>query len=149
MEEKMNREKNKNRMKDDEHESEESAHTETPTMQIQGDDALLIDDEGQRHNIDNAVQQPLTASAYGTERSAEVNAHYDSTTSDPDQALPTIIITTENDLNEQHGMLNASTTPVPPSGDIPPPKVEVESEKLEVIEITSDGSSGHIVPGRH
>lgn len=30
----------------------------------------------------------------------------------------------------------------------PPPKFTVESERAEVIEIRSDGSSGHLIPGR-
>lgn len=30
----------------------------------------------------------------------------------------------------------------------PPPKFQVESERAEVIEIRSDGSSGHLTPGR-
>lgn len=31
----------------------------------------------------------------------------------------------------------------------PPPKVHVESERVEVVEISSDGSSGHLIPNRH
>lgn len=161
MEEKMRRQKNKNRVKsegDDEVE-EESETDETPTM-VKGDGESLIDDDGQNHNIDNAIQQYTS--------DAESHMHIDSTeyskddvTNHPEDAI--IYTANGENLTNDHRHVYQTTTyspmlelrkpttpqmpPLPPPP--PPPKIQVESERLEVIEISSDGSSGHLTPGRN
>lgn len=41
------------------------------------------------------------------------------------------------------------TTTYSPSKLPPLPNLQVESERAEVVEISSDGSSGHLTPGRN
>lgn len=51
---------------------------------------------------------------------------------------------------QDHRHYYQTTTFMPPipSSLPPPPKFQVESERAEVIEIRSDGSTGHLTPGR-
>lgn len=52
-------------------------------------------------------------------------------------------------LDHQTNYYYETTTPVSPVLPLPPPpKFHVESERAEVIEIRSDGSTGHLIPGR-
>lgn len=51
--------------------------------------------------------------------------------------------------NHRHFYQTTTYAPVTLQSLPPPPKVHVESERAEVVEISSDGSSGHLIPGRH
>ena len=83
-----------------------------------------LDDEGQSHNIDNAIQHP----AY----------KYESTP----VAIPINRYSSTTEFIVPKGRAFTTTT-------TPRTKVEVESEKVEVIEIKSDGSTGHLIPDNY
>lgn len=85
---------------------------------------VQLDDEGQSHNIDNAIQYP----AYKIESTSVAipNNRYSSTT---EYIVP------------KGRAFTSSTTPRT--------KVEIESERVEVIEIKSDGSTGHLIPDHY
>lgn len=83
-----------------------------------------LDDEGQSHNIDNAIQHP--AYKYESTSVAIPNNRYSSTT----------------EFIVPKGRAFTTTT-------TPRTKVEIESEKVEVIEIKSDGSTGHLIPDNY
>lgn len=83
-----------------------------------------LDDEGQSHNIDNAIQHP--AYKYESTSVAIPNNRYSSTT--------------EFIVPKGRAFTTATT---------PRTKVEIESEKVEVIEIKSDGSTGHLIPDHY
>lgn len=84
-----------------------------------------LDDEGQSHNIDNAIQHP--AYKYESTTVAIPNNRYSSSTTD--YIVP------------KARTFTTATTPRT--------KVEIESEKVEVIEIKSDGSTGHLIPDNY
>lgn len=139
----MQREKNKNRIKSggsDEGrggESEESTNPASvePVTEPRDPNAPLIDEDGQSHNIDNAEQLAPNANS---ERERET--YYETVTKSTDDSFPTIIIASE--ASDEERALPMDALP-------PPPRVEVESEQLEVIEIKSDGSTGHLTPLQH
>ncbi|XP_037030053.1 mediator of RNA polymerase II transcription subunit 15 isoform X2 [Bradysia coprophila] len=83
-----------------------------------------LDDEGQSHNIDNAIQHPVYK--YESTSVAIPNNRYSSTT----------------EFIVPKGRTFATAT-------TPRTKVEIESEKVEVIEIKSDGSTGHLIPDNY
>lgn len=60
MEEKMQREKNRNRVKDDgddvEEDDTETGLPESTTIEMNNDNGYEIDDDGQMHSFDSAVQ---------------------------------------------------------------------------------------------
>lgn len=122
MEEKMMRQKQKGKQSiktipqqiiKESHREQEIEVNPTYTSDVQ------LDDEGQSHNIDNAIQYP----AYKIESTSVAipNNRYSSTT---EYIIPK----------------GRSFTTTPRT------KVEIESEKVEVIEIKSDGSTGHLIP---
>lgn len=142
MEEKMRREKSQNRVKSDEKDnsSEDKNETDNVVSEPPRDpNEPIIDEDGQSHNIDNAV--PYKSSYDDSEQTTILPSHetnYDTVTTT--SSFPIIIDSAENDeSNEQKTYYSLSSLP-------PPPRVEVESEKVEVIEIKSDGSSGHLTP---
>lgn len=54
----MRREKNRNRMKNTDDESEtESSETESTTIDIESSDDVQLDDDGQMHSYDSAIQK--------------------------------------------------------------------------------------------
>lgn len=105
---------------------------------------VQLDDDGQSHNIDNAMQQPTTTFEQSNPQTIEYTTHqsHPSHQSDPDSFL----ITSEpnsirNDHRNYYQTANYASLP-------PPPKIHVESERAEVVEISSDGTSGHLTPDR-
>lgn len=130
MEEKMNREKNKNRISNND-DSPSSTTTEITSV---------ADDDVHSHNIDMADQLPPSSPSGANNYLSDVE-EYDED-KQPEHATPmrSVIVTTAPDT-ELHANVHERITL--------PSNAEVESEKLEVIEIRSDGSSGHLTPGHH
>lgn len=163
----------------------ESAETESPAQHFEPDGSQ-IDDEGQNHNIDDAVQyidetdtvdppqRPKPTKAPDAHPpSGQVVNHpvefFSPTTEEVIVGEPNHIIVPDDDEEEGAGshdhievdrreFVGSSTVAAPPAKAIvpanhrpaprPPPRrpntVHVESERVEVIEIKSDGSSGHL-----
>lgn len=160
MEEKMRREKEKNRVSSNTlSDTPEEPEGETaPSTKLEENSSM--DEDEQSHSIDTAIQQPSAAS------NDEESINYIANSADYDEektervTMQTLIIAEESDpdptVNSIHHVNQHSTSVPPPPPPPPPPqpvrpqrpKVEVESEKIEVIEISSDGSSGHLIPGR-
>lgn len=140
MEEKMQREKNKNRVKSSQGNEAQSDKSEKaaaiPTPSTSDDpNAPLIDEDGQSHNIDNAEQTNFTI-PMGETRQFELLT----TTSPTDIDTEISPLMTDDPIDQ--------TTP---SSTLPPlasqsSLFEIDSEKVKVIEIKSDGSSGHLSP---
>lgn len=135
MEEKMRREKNKNRMKSNEENESKSVVSAklTPSATITVDpNAPLIDEDGQSHNIDN-MEQINSTTSIGTDRQYE---------------FLTTISPTDIDTTVTTSITEAYIDPTsPPSTLNPLPSLyEIESERVKVIEIKSDGTSGHLSP---
>lgn len=131
MEEKMQREKNKNRVKSNEENETQSGHSvkmTTATLVSDDPNAPLIDEDGQSHNIDNAEQTNYTIPT-------NENKQYEFLTS----TAPTNIDTEITTL-----MMDDSIDQTTPSSQRS--LLEIVSEKVNVIEIKSDGSSGHLSP---
>jgi len=129
MEEKMMRQKQKGKQSvktiPPQHISEPQRDEEIDVDPTYSSDAQL-DDEGQSHNIDNAIQHPVYK--YETTSVAIPNNRYSSSTTE--FVVP-------------KGSRTYTTTAAPRT------KVEIESEKVEVIEIKSDGSTGHLIPDNY
>lgn len=129
MEEKMMRQKQKGKQSvktiPQPNMNESHRDQEVDVQPTYSNDAQL-DDEGQSHNIDNAIQYP--AYKFESTSVAIPNNRYSSTT---EFIVP----------KGRAFTTTASTTPRT--------KVEVESEKVEVIEIKSDGSTGHLIPDNY
>lgn len=124
MEEKMNRQKQKGKQSVKTIPPQiANDHREQEIDPTYSSDAQL-DEEGQSHNIDNAIQHP--AYKYESTPVAIPNNRYSSTT---EFVVP-------------KGRAFTTTT-------TPRTKVEIESEKVEVIEIKSDGSTGHLIPDNY
>ncbi len=126
MEEKLMRQKQKGKQSvktiPPQHINESHRDEEIDVIPTYSNDAQL-DDEGQSHNIDNAIQHPYN---YESTSVAIPNNRYSSTT----------------EFIVPKGRAYTTTT-------TPRTKVEVESEKVEVIEIKSDGSTGHLIPDNY
>lgn len=138
MEEKMQREKNKNRVKtNEENEPQVETSMKMGSVPSISDDpnAPLIDEDGQSHNIDNAEQTNSTIPL-------GENRQYEFLTTISPSDIDTEITMLMND--DRIGQ----TTPPPTLPPLPSQKslFEIESEKVKVIEIKSDGSSGHLSP---
>lgn len=111
---------------------------------------VQLDDDGQSHNIDNAIQQPTTTFEQSNPQTIEYTTHqahqahqsHSSHQSNPDSFL---ITSKPNSIRNDHRNYYQTTTyaSLPP-----PPKIHVESERAEVVEISSDGTSGHLTPDR-
>ncbi|XP_055313241.1 uncharacterized protein LOC129574799 isoform X2 [Sitodiplosis mosellana] len=113
MEEKMQRERNKNRVKNNE--DDDDSTDITPT-----EDTTLTSDTDTLQTETVSTEDPLIITADTEPTTPDQRNYYQTTT-----FIPPIL------------------PPLPP-----PPKFHVESERAEVIEIRSDGSSGHLIPGR-
>lgn len=163
----MRREKNKNRVKaneEEESETDEPIQTDVPSP-LRGEGDSLIDADGQNHNIDNAIQQ---YSSLDTEQNMHIdseNTEYSDVemTNHPDDA---VIYTADGETiaNDQRNAYQTTTyaplqqptvvtpspPPLPPLPQLPPLNFAKESmfPRPETIEISSDGSSGHLTPGR-
>lgn len=61
---------------------------------------------------------------------------------------PQLLPTQNQHLHHPITATTAASSHQNPLPTTPPPRVIVESEKVDVIEIKSDGSSGHLIPGR-
>lgn len=139
MEEKMKREKNKNRASNEGGQSEAST-TEAPPP--------IGDDDGQSHSIDTAEQLPSSPEEEDADnylQEYDNREGYASNHKHDHEPMQAVIVQPESsEEDEDHELqehISSSTSTLP--------NVEVESEKLEVIEIRSDGSTGHLTPGRH
>lgn len=152
MEEKMRRQKEKgksettesqsveptNQHKDDE--ADENDEDEISSTIVNAPQEPTIDDEGQSHNIDNAVQydnEPSELSRTNEDRDSDDN--YSSSTA---TSIPTTKYTTTTNANKAGHQHRRHPTP----SNV---KSKIEFEKIEVIEIKSDGSTGHLVPGHY
>lgn len=136
MEEKMQREKNKNRVKTDEENELQPALSVKMTAAPNADDpnAPLIDEDGQSHNIDFAEQTIST-------HSPDENGEYEYLTSNPQSDIDTKITTLM--IEKQIDQTTPPTfSPLPTESSL----FKTDSEKVNVIEIKSDGSSGHLSP---
>lgn len=151
MEEKMKREKNKNRISnnndgnnndDNDGDDDDSADNDTPAASVVDTTAQVADDEVHSHNIDMADQLPTSPSGSDSDDTNNYIADSDIYGDDrqPEHATRTVLVTeapeTELHIKGHERIAVARSSPLPP--------VEVESEKLEVIEIRSDGTSGHL-----
>lgn len=142
MEEKMKREKNKNRIGNN-GEIQTTTEPEPP----------IGDDDGQSHSIDTAVQLPSSPEEEDETTNylpddEEVESYVDEKQQYEEPMRP-VIVTSAPKLIERESDRAPSASSLP---ELPPTAVsaaEVESEKLEVIEIRSDGTSGHLTPGRN
>lgn len=155
----------------------ESTETESPEQHFEADGSQ-IDDEGQSHNIDDAVQYVDETDTVDPPRrptppnDQDTNSHIPQVVNHSVEYLsPTteevlvnepnrIIVPDEEeevgadsqDHREVDNRQFVSSTVAPPAKAIGqanrrPPRpntVHVESERVEVIEIKSDGSSGHL-----
>lgn len=154
----------------------ESAETESPEQHFEADGSQ-IDDEGQSHNIDDAVQyidetdtvdppQPTKASEIQPQPPHVVNHPVEYLSPTTEEVLvvePNRIIVPDEEEEDRAGshdhrdadsrqfVSSSTVAPSRPSSGVanhrpnrPSNKVHVESERVEVIEIKSDGSSGHL-----
>lgn len=142
MEEKMRRQKEKNKKTPTIPDDESLANDiKAPPSITSSSDDTQIDDDGQTHNVDSAIQY----------------------TDEDDEQNNRII---NQDINQNINYVASTTTllPAPQTDDqheattVQPEQqqhhhhpqreinVQIESEKLEVIEIKSDGSTGHLNP---
>lgn len=143
MEEKMRREKNKNRGSNNDGLSSQTTTEVAPP---------IGDDDGQSHSIDTAVQLPSSpdeeneTTNYLPDEVEEIESYVDE--KQYEEPMRPVIVTAEPELNDLGNDRTPSASSLP---ELPPtsPAVEIESEKLEVIEIRSDGTSGHLTPGRN
>lgn len=136
MEENMKREKNKNRVKSDEENQPQLAIPVkmAPASSSSHDpNAPLIDEDGQSHNIDNAEQ---TISTHPLNENVDYEYLTTNSPSDIDTDITTMMI--DEQINQ--------TTPLPTPLSKQSPLFNIDSEKVNVIEIKSDGSSGHLSP---
>lgn len=141
MEEKMRRQKEKGKSETTESQSVESTSQHSDDENDDDEDEIsstivnapqepTIDDEGQSHNIDNAVQydnEPLELSRINEGRHSSLT-----TTTIPTSKYTT---TTSKAVRQQRRHQSPNSV-----------KSKIEFEKIEVIEIKSDGSTGHLVP---
>lgn len=197
MEEKMRREKDKSKNSDSAGEHNENdidapaTSTEYDHHQIGADakaaallaatggDGTQIDEEGQSHNVDSAIQYvderdtvrvPHAPQPYHHSRPAssarlivpQVNNHIAAATGDyeaindaaeltsTELVLASSSIGGGDDSEEPATLSPPRTTMEPPLRDVHVGggggRVEVESERVELIEIKSDGSTGHLTP---
>lgn len=105
---------------------------------------VQLDDDGQSHNIDNAIQQPTTTFEQSNPQSIEYTTHQ-SNPSHQSNSDSFLITAEPNSIRNDHRNYYQTTTyaSLPP-----PPKIHLESERSEVVEISSDGTSGHLTPDR-
>lgn len=102
-----------------------------------------IDDDGQSHNIDNAVQYendpPSQYNGNNDHLSTSENYSSSSTLSIPTTKYTT---TTTNSnvvgVQQHHRQLSSISGPS-----------NIEFEKIEVVEIKSDGTTGHLTPRQY
>ena len=130
MEDKMRREKNKNRASDE----PTPSPTEPPTAL--SSEGGTVEGEDDPQSLNNAIQsEELTTNAAISNylSSDEQQRTFDDGPNESEEVRTVIISTSQPNIA---------------NGQNHRPKVQVESEKVEVIEIRSDGSSGHLVPGR-
>lgn len=149
-----------------------------------GGDGTQIDEEGQTHNVDSAIQYvderdtvrvPHASPPYQHSRSAtaarliapQVNNHIAATTGDYEaindaaELTSTELVLASSSIGGGDDSDNSEVpaTLSPPRTTMEPPlrdvhvggggggvRVEVESEQVELIEIKSDGSTGHLTP---
>lgn len=108
---------------------------------------VQLDDDGQSHNIDNAIQEPTTAFEQSNPQTIEYTTHQSHPSHPLHQSnFDSFLITSEpnSNRNDHRNYYQSTTyTSLPP-----PPKIHVESERAEVVEISSDGTSGHLTPDR-
>lgn len=125
----MNREKNKNRVSN----SDDSPSATEIT-------APVADEDVHSHDIDMAEQLPTAPSGDDGANNylSDIDIAYDDD-KEPEHTTPfrTVIVTSAPET-KLHAIGHERISQ----------PIEVESEKLEVIEIRSDGSSGHLTPGR-
>lgn len=142
MEEKMRRQKEKNKktpsIPDDESLANEIKAPPSPLPSITtSSDETQIDDDGQTHNVDSAIQYTDEDDEQNN-RIINQDINYVASTT---TALPV------PQTDDEHDGTTEQTAPQrhhqPAQREI---NVQIESEKLEVIEIKSDGSTGHLNP---
>lgn len=137
MEEKLQREKNRNRVKTDEENQSQPALSVKMTAAPTSDDpnAPLIDEDGQSHNIDNAEQTISTSPS-------DENGEYEYLTTNPPSDIDTEITTLMIEKQIDQTTPSSTFSPLPTESSL----FKIDSEKVNVIEIKSDGSSGHLSP---
>lgn len=181
MEEKMRREKAKNKHTDDD---DDGAHNENDIdapasstefgvdaaqaagLQATTVDGTLIDEEGQSHNVDSAIQYVDETDTF--RQAQQVRPQFGHLRMPPAARLvadevsyvhrtSTAINPADGEqstgLPDEAGSSSSSEEPLrttmePPLREVKPSAgtVEVESERVELIEIKSDGSTGHLTP---
>lgn len=104
----------------------------------------IIDDDGQSHNIDNAVQyenEPPPPHRNNENENQDYNENYGSSSTLTNVPTSKYISTTTNAANTldvQHRQRTSN------SG-----RDKIEFEKIEVVEIKSDGTTGHLFPRQY
>lgn len=151
MEEKMRREKQKGKSNTDELEKNESTSEQIdddhnsstddeiiPITALSSPQEPTIDDDGQSHNIDNAVQYENEPQYTANNENPNTSENYSlsSTLSIPTSKYTT---TTNSNAAVQHHRQRSS------NGD----SDKIEFEKIEVVEIKSDGTTGHLIPRQY
>lgn len=137
MEEKMRRQKEKNKKTPSIPDDESLANDIKVPTSITSSDDTQIDDDGQTHNVDSAIQY--------TDEDDEQNNRIINQDINYEASTTTLLPASQTD--DQH-----EATTVQPAQQLhhqPAQReinVQIESEKLEVIEIKSDGSTGHLNP---
>lgn len=137
MEEKMRRQKEKNKKTPSIPDDESLANDIKAPSSITSSDETQIDDDGQTHNVDSAIQY--------TDEDDEQNNRIINQDINYVASTTTLLPALQN--NDDH-----EATTVQPEQQLhhqPSQReinVQIESEKLEVIEIKSDGSTGHLNP---
>lgn len=134
----MQREKNKNRVKsDEENQAESTIPVKMAPDSSTSDDpnAPQIDEDGQSHNIDNAEQKIST-------HPSNENVEYEYLTTNSPTDMDTEITTLMIDDQISQTTPSSTFSPLPTESSL----YKIDSEKVNVIEIKSDGSSGHLSP---
>lgn len=135
MEEKMRREKNKNRVKSSEETETQAPPLPTSPAQATTDDPNmpLIDEDGQSHNVDSAQQGNFTDTP---------DAYKNYVVPVPDSAIS---INTEY-AEDTTSMIDDPGDQTTQSASEPSDTFRIEIKNIKGIEIKSDGSSGHLSP---
>lgn len=159
MEEQLHRQKEKGKEinKMEQHVDEEKMPHSDEEEEVTSSEASVdsseaqIDDEGQSHNIDSAVQYhddgdtpPIVRSSQNnhvaSDEEEETEVVHMNYSSSPAPAFAS---------TERPPSVASSMTPGVAKQHNRQVNVQVESEQVEVIEIKSDGSTGHLIPGHY
>lgn len=112
---------------------------EAPAAVVDSSEAQ-IDDEGQSHNIDSAVQYAADDEDELSNRLLPQDINYVASSTEGEEHSKS---STDEASASSTQLASTTVKQQPKNRQI---KIQIESEKVDLIEIKSDGSTGHLIP---